>query len=307
MHIHAGRGKTVRPGGGVSSDLSLQYGIDFNYPYYSDSEHSDEKKEATDEKTLEEGTHRSAGNEGPRDIPKLLDPDESIDSDRSIGNREQESARIQENVAFLEPLLGEEVNIDSKDQQAMEVEELVEVDDALGKEEETDSDVMVIPQEVRPREIEVVQEEPVRLRRQENEEELIQKLRREYREAIQAREDLRMMMRELETPPRCPTRNFNTGMKHENEAEMPCVFCGMGGHHYSDSCIEFITVEARLERLAEVGRCRVCLDTWCDDSREKCQIKRKLQEKFEWLNRDYANVNDRIARLAGRLQRHGAL
>ncbi|XGW14207.1 hypothetical protein V3C99_000491 [Haemonchus contortus] len=105
--------------------------------YYSDSELSDEKKEATDEKTPEEGTHRSAEKEGPRDIPKLVDPDEPINSDRSMGSREQESTRIQENVAFLEPLLGEEVNIDFKDQQAMEVEELVKVDEALG-EEETD-------------------------------------------------------------------------------------------------------------------------------------------------------------------------
>ncbi|VDO37637.1 unnamed protein product [Haemonchus placei] len=85
-------------------------------------------------------------------------------------------------------------------QQAMEVEELVEVDDALGEEEGTDSDVMVIPQEeVRPREVEVVQKEPDRLRRQEIEEELIQRLRREYNKQFR-REDLKMMIRELETP-----------------------------------------------------------------------------------------------------------
>ncbi|VDO45205.1 unnamed protein product [Haemonchus placei] len=143
LHIQLGPGNTVRPGG-VSSDLSLQNGIDFNYLYHSVSEHSDEKKDATVEKTSEEGTHSSAGKKGSMDVPKLVDPDGFTDSDRSIENREQESTRLPENVAFFEPLLGDEVNVNPKDQQAMEVEESVEVHD-------------VLEEDVRPREVEVVQ------------------------------------------------------------------------------------------------------------------------------------------------------
>uniref|UniRef100_A0A7I4XVJ0 GON-4-like protein n=1 Tax=Haemonchus contortus TaxID=6289 RepID=A0A7I4XVJ0_HAECO len=88
-----------------------------------------------------------AEQEGSMDVPELVDPDEPIDSNRSIESHEQDLARIQEKVAFLGPLLLEEENGDLKDQQAMGVEEMVEVDDVSGKEEEADSDIMVISQE----------------------------------------------------------------------------------------------------------------------------------------------------------------
>lgn len=53
------------------------------------------------------------------DVPELVDPDEPIVSNRSIESHEQDITRIQENVAFLGPLLGEEENGDLKDQQAI--------------------------------------------------------------------------------------------------------------------------------------------------------------------------------------------
>ncbi|VDO47753.1 unnamed protein product [Haemonchus placei] len=63
------------------------------------------------------------------DVPKLVDPDESIDSDSSIESHEQEPARIQENVAFLQVLLGDKVKVELKEagQHAMEIEELLEL------------------------------------------------------------------------------------------------------------------------------------------------------------------------------------
>ncbi|KAK6060683.1 hypothetical protein COOONC_01655 [Cooperia oncophora] len=286
-----------------SVDLSIGGPVDSNYHEYSDS----------DGETMDDPKSEDKAN---ADVPKLVDPDDSMDLEDSSETQKREASRIQENIAFMEPLDDSDSDIITpQDLKVLFAEELVEIDEAVGD-------------DIHEEEIQAAPEVVVQPHDEETEEELIERLRNELRQAQQAREDLRMMMRQIETDDPGARRSFlRRRIRNEDERTMPCVFCKVRGDHYSDSCITYITTRERREILAREGRCGACLDWWCDGGplcrkrNARCRYcgetghnacicdlpdrTKRREDRLENLRRDLENSTTRVLRIKRRLERHG--
>ncbi|KAK5974613.1 hypothetical protein GCK32_022681 [Trichostrongylus colubriformis] len=282
-------------GGDVSCDLSFEGPVDVNYPDYSDSGKD------------EEG---DAGKGGP-EVEEVSEEGADI-----VEVQRQEGDRIQQIAEFMEQVEEDEEVVNPVDLMALIAYELVEIDDAPVDEE---------PGQARPAEREV----RIRPREEERPEDRVSMLRQELRQAEQARDDLDMLMRQLEAQERGPLRSFVTGgIRREYERKMPCIFCKARGHHYSDQCTVFRTARERERILADEGRCRACLDWWCQrglrcrkagvrcrycDGTEHnscvCEAPeryRRLQTQLEELQRVYERNMVRIHLISRRLEREAA-
>ncbi|KAK5986509.1 hypothetical protein GCK32_008348 [Trichostrongylus colubriformis] len=288
--------QTPAAGGGedASGHLSFEGPVDVNYPDYSDSDEDEEE---------------AVGKGGP-EVEEAQEADAGI-----VDVQRQENAQIQQNAEFMEQVEEDEEAINPADLMVLVAEDLVEIDDAPGEEE---------PGPARPAEREV----RIRPREEERPEDRVARLRQELRQAQQARENLDMMMRQVEAQGSGPLRNFICrGMRREDE-EMPCIFCKVRGRHYSDQCTTFSSARQREKILADEGRCRACLDWWCprgprckkagvpcrycnETGHNSCVCEapehyRRRQNQLEGLQRAYEQATARIHKTSRRLEREGA-
>ncbi|PIO69431.1 zinc knuckle [Teladorsagia circumcincta] len=104
-----------------------------------------------------------------------------------------------------------------------------------------------------------------------DEEEALQK---EINELEAELADLSRHRRELARRRTCPPREYRAGVYSPREKHMPCTFCGIRGHHYSDSCTRIRTGKERKAYLESRGRCKNCLEIECErsDNCEKAKI-----------------------------------
>ncbi|KAK6760474.1 hypothetical protein RB195_021804 [Necator americanus] len=86
-----------------------------------------------------------------------------------------------------------------------------------------------------------------------------QRLRVELRSAQQERDDLRLMLQQLERNPSCPARRYShADVRHSEQGIICCVFRNAVQQHYSDSCLAIMDAETRRQYLIERGRCLKC-------------------------------------------------
>ncbi|ETN80490.1 hypothetical protein NECAME_09114 [Necator americanus] len=82
-----------------------------------------------------------------------------------------------------------------------------------------------------------------------------QRLRAELQSAQQERDDLRLMLQQLERHPSCPARRYShADVRHSEQGIICCVFCNAVQQHYSDSCLTIMDVETRRLLLNNNGR-----------------------------------------------------
>ncbi|KAK6015116.1 hypothetical protein OSTOST_19466 [Ostertagia ostertagi] len=79
--------------------------------------------------------------------------------------------------------------------------------------------------------------------------------------------------RELARKRTCRPREYRAGVYRREERQMRCVFCGVNGRHYSDSCGRIRTGVERREYLTKAGRCKNCLEIDCERG-ESCTKSR---------------------------------
>ncbi|VDO34278.1 unnamed protein product [Haemonchus placei] len=79
--------------------------------------------------------------------------------------------------------------------------------------------------------------------------------------------------RELARRKVCRPLEYLAGIYPHEEEEMPCVFCGALGRHYSDSCIQIRTGQERAQYLRRARRCQMCLELECDGDSDCVKAK----------------------------------
>ncbi|VDP06529.1 unnamed protein product [Heligmosomoides polygyrus] len=256
------------------------------------------------------------------------------DIEDDVEVREAEETHANED--FIEPIDELDVGGIGPEDVIVAVEDIYENADMAGPMDQPDHD------EIRPEEVLVVADEvdgdqdqhDAARRRQgivdqgPDDRDVIEELFLRQRRAIQERDDLQMMINELESQERCAPRRYREGMiRRRAEFGMPCVFCEALGHHYSDSCLEVMDAQERKRILRETGRCKQCLDRGCeggDDCRKKdarcryCSKKghnpaicslpersRDIEDQLEVLQRNHEDASNRVLRIRRRLRRHG--
>ncbi|VDP08656.1 unnamed protein product [Heligmosomoides polygyrus] len=151
----------------------------------------------------------------------------------------------------------------------------------------------------------------------------LEHLREELRRNIEALDELRNMTDETRRESVCEPRVYDVPIENYFFRKMPCVFCGMIGVHYSDSCTSIRTSKERSQILARDHRCRICMTTECSGDSQTCKKRdrrcnhRKTghnsaicptpersatkQERLTILQRAFNEAEDNIAQLRNRL------
>ncbi|VDP06047.1 unnamed protein product [Heligmosomoides polygyrus] len=134
------------------------------------------------------------------------------------------------------PDLGDAVDVDSTGSVSANVDNAVRDVDA----DDADADDVGADADIEHRELD--QHDAARRRQGivdqgPDDRDVIEELFLRLRRTSQERDDLQMMINELESQERCAPRRYREGIiRRRDEFGMPCVFCEAPGHHYSDSC-----------------------------------------------------------------------
>ncbi|XGW10488.1 hypothetical protein V3C99_012180 [Haemonchus contortus] len=78
-------------------------------------------------------------------------------------------------------------------------------------------------------------------------------------------EEVYYRIRDLLRMRTCQPRLYETGVTLQQEGTMPCFFCYVPGHHYSDFCRKITGAKEREAHLKSRGRCAICLQLDCQE------------------------------------------